>query len=208
MGTVTRHENYTISLGFSRANRGHRTPQRRVLLRDSVPISRTSRFQDTSSYKEKITLPRSSVDVSEFGCVYRTLSEGPISVSGLGIYNPIPFGRQRDKPSMCCAFRVRLVFGTDFSEPLGPTDPCSLLFNGTFPPASVLRLSLEYVLLPPRAATRWRLPAGSARHLQTHATATLLLTAAETCHGEGSARSGPVSPRWSVIHFSWLCFGR
>ncbi|KAG8174071.1 hypothetical protein JTE90_005163 [Oedothorax gibbosus] len=45
MGT-DRHENYTISLGFSRANRGAPdTARDAVLLREQRPYLRTSRFQ-------------------------------------------------------------------------------------------------------------------------------------------------------------------
>ncbi|KAG8171709.1 hypothetical protein JTE90_026240 [Oedothorax gibbosus] len=85
MGT-DRHENYTISLGFSRANRGAPDAARdAVLLRDRRPYLRTSRFQghellqrkDNSSPVLPSTSP-SSVALAALG------PEGPISVSGLG----------------------------------------------------------------------------------------------------------------------------
>ncbi|KAG8156135.1 hypothetical protein JTE90_010341 [Oedothorax gibbosus] len=44
---------------------------------------------------------------------------------GWGILTPFPFGRQRDKHEHVFAFRQTSRFGTDFSDPLGPTDPCS-----------------------------------------------------------------------------------
>ncbi|KAG8155858.1 hypothetical protein JTE90_008351 [Oedothorax gibbosus] len=119
MGT-DRHENYTISLGFSRANRGAPdTARDAVLYENSVPISGRADSRDTNSYKEKITLPRSSVDVSEFGCVTALGPEGPISVSGLGNINPIPF-RSAARQTRACL--------------------------------QSSRLSLEYLLLPPRSA--------------------------------------------------------
>ncbi|KAG8170813.1 hypothetical protein JTE90_010759 [Oedothorax gibbosus] len=87
MGT-DRHENYTISLGFSRANRGAPdTARDAVLLREQRPYLRTSRFQghellqrkDNSSPGPPSTSP-SSVCVTALG------PEGPISVSGFGEY--------------------------------------------------------------------------------------------------------------------------
>ncbi|KAG8172114.1 hypothetical protein JTE90_027683 [Oedothorax gibbosus] len=77
---------------------------------------------------------------------------------------------------MCFAFSQTSRFGTEhFSDPLGPTDPivhcCS---HGTLPPASVLKaLTLSILLLTTKICTGWRLQLAHARHLSTHATATL-----------------------------------
>ncbi|KAG8171750.1 hypothetical protein JTE90_017149 [Oedothorax gibbosus] len=126
MGT-DRHENYTISLGFSRANRGAPdTARDAVLLREQRPYLRTSRFQghellqrkDNSSPGPPSTSP-SSVALPHL--VPKDLSPCP----GWGILTPFPFGRQRDKHEHVFAFRQTSRFGTDFSDPLGPTDPCS-----------------------------------------------------------------------------------
>ncbi|KAG8171227.1 hypothetical protein JTE90_000689, partial [Oedothorax gibbosus] len=78
---------------------------------EPIPGTRTS-------YKEKITLPRVPVDVSEFGAL-RTWPEGPISVSGWRNINPFPFGRKRGQTRACVCVSQRLRFGTDFSDPLG-----------------------------------------------------------------------------------------
>lgn len=120
MGTV-RHENHTSSFGFSRADRSAPdTARAAVLYGNSVPISGRADSRDTNPYKEKTTLPGAPVDVSEFGCVTALGLESPISVSGLGNINPIPF---RSVAGLAHALTSR--FGTDFSYPLGPTDPCS-----------------------------------------------------------------------------------
>ncbi|KAG8175570.1 hypothetical protein JTE90_018863 [Oedothorax gibbosus] len=180
MGT-DRHENYTISLGFSRANRGAPdTARDAVLLREQRPYLRTSRFQghellqrkDNSSPGLPSTSP-SSVALPHL--VPKDLSPCP----GWGILTPFPFGRQRDKHEHVFAFRQTSRFGTDFSDPLGQTDPCSCdPFNccshGTLLQLQSSRFSLEHLLLPPRSAP----VAGSRPAPSTHATATLLLTAA------------------------------
>ncbi|KAG8170835.1 hypothetical protein JTE90_008085, partial [Oedothorax gibbosus] len=145
---------------------------------NSVPISGRADSRDTNSYKEKILFPGSSVDVSEFGCVTALGPEGPISVSGLGNINPIPFRSQRDKHEHVFAFRQTSRFGTDFSDPLGPTDPCSTAvhmepFSSFSPQGSHLSICYYHQDLH-----RWRLQAGSRPAPSTHATATLLLTAA------------------------------
>ncbi|KAG8156022.1 hypothetical protein JTE90_007022, partial [Oedothorax gibbosus] len=120
MGT-DRHENYTISLGFSRANRGAPdTARDAVLLREQRPYLRTSRFQghellqrkDNSSPGPPSTSP-SSVALPHL------VPKGPISVSGLGNINPIPF-RSAARQTRACL--------------------------------QSSRLSLEYLLLPPRSA--------------------------------------------------------
>jgi hypothetical protein len=73
-------------------------------------------------YKEKTTLPRAPADVSEFVCVTALVAEATISVSRFGNINPIPF---RVIGTDSNDFVLSASFGTDFSDPLGPTDPCS-----------------------------------------------------------------------------------
>ncbi|KAG8170629.1 hypothetical protein JTE90_008919, partial [Oedothorax gibbosus] len=69
---------------------------------------------------------------------------------------------------------------TDFSDPLGPTDPCSTAVHmEPFSSFSPQGSPLEYLLLPPRSAPVCGSRRAHARHPSTHATATLLLTAAE-----------------------------
>jgi hypothetical protein len=123
--------------------------------------------------KKRQLFPGSSVDVSEFGCVAALGPEGPISVSGLGNIDPIPFrsaaGLERS---------VRSRFGTDFSDPLGPTDPCSTAvhmepFSNFSPQGSHLSICYYHQDLHRRG-----LQAGSRPAPSTHPAATLLLTAA------------------------------
>ena len=91
MGTV-RHENHTVSLGFSRAGgSASDTARAAVLYGNNVPISGQADFRESVPYKEKTTLPEAPADVSEFVCVAALDPEGPISVSGFGNINPIPF---------------------------------------------------------------------------------------------------------------------
>lgn len=110
MGT-DRHENYTLSLGFSRADRGAPdTARDAVLLREQRPYLRTSRFQghellqrkDNSSPGPPSTSP-SSVALPHL--VPKDLSPCP----GWGILTPFPFGRQRDKHVSVFAYRQRLA---------------------------------------------------------------------------------------------------
>ena len=91
MGTA-RHENHTISLGFSRADgSAPGTARAAVLYGNNVPISGQADSRESVPYKEKRTLPGTSADVSEFVCVTALSPERPISVSGFGNINPIPF---------------------------------------------------------------------------------------------------------------------
>ena len=121
MGTA-QHENHTTALGFSRAdNSTLDTARAAVLYGNNIPISRQTVFRESKPYKEKTTLPRAIADVSEFVCVTALVPEGTISLSEFGNINPIPFR---------IIFTVSLVvvavtFKTDFSDSLGPTDPCS-----------------------------------------------------------------------------------
>ena len=69
MGTVDR-ENYTASLGFSRADAGATdTARAAVLYGNNIPISGQSDSRESVPYKEKITLPVTNASISEFGCV-------------------------------------------------------------------------------------------------------------------------------------------
>ena len=91
IGTI-RHENHTFSLGFSRADPGAPdTARAAVLYGHDVPISGQADSRESVPYKEKTTLPGTGADVSEFVCVAALNPEGPISASGFGNINPIPF---------------------------------------------------------------------------------------------------------------------
>lgn len=70
MGTAC-HENHNASLGFSRADKSVPDTTRGVVLYGGkIPISGQPDSRDGSRpYKEKITLPGTLADVSEFVCV-------------------------------------------------------------------------------------------------------------------------------------------
>ena len=91
MGTV-RHENHTVSLGFSRVDgSAPDTARAAVLYGYSVPLSGQADSRECVPYKEKRTLPGAPADVSEFVCVAALDPCGSISVPGFGNINPIPF---------------------------------------------------------------------------------------------------------------------
>ncbi|KAG8170743.1 hypothetical protein JTE90_027251 [Oedothorax gibbosus] len=116
MGT-DRHENYTISLGFSRANRGAPdTARDAVLLREQRPYLRTSRFQGHELLQRKDNSSRVLRRRLRVRLRYRTWSRRT-------------YLRVRDRLT-----HVQLLFTWNPS------------------PASVLKVSLEYLLLPPRSA--------------------------------------------------------
>lgn len=124
--------------------------------------------------KKRQLFPGSSVAVSEFGCVTALDPEGSISVSGLGNIDPIPF---RSKAGLSTRM-LRSRFGTDFSDPLGPTDPCSTAvhmepFSDFSPQGSHLSIRYYHQDLHLRG-----LQAGSRPAPSTLLAATLLLTAA------------------------------
>ena len=123
MGTA-QHENHTTALGFSRADNSTLDSARAAeLYGNNIPISRQTVFRESKPYKEKTTLPRAIADVSEFVCVTALASEEAISVSEFGNINPIPF-----RTIFTESLRVidlTVTFKTDFSDSLGPTDPCS-----------------------------------------------------------------------------------
>ncbi|KAG8170980.1 hypothetical protein JTE90_004085, partial [Oedothorax gibbosus] len=138
---------------------------------EPIPGTRTLTKKDNSSPGPPSTSP-SSVALPHL--VPKDLSPCP----GWGILTPFPFGRQRDKHEHVFAFRQTSRFGTDFSDPLGPTDPCSTAvhmepFSSFSPQGSHLSICYYHQDLH-----RWRLQAGSRPAPSTHATATLLLTAA------------------------------
>ena len=56
-----------------------------------VPISGQADSRESAPYKEKRTLPGALADVSWFVCVTALDPEGPLSVTGFGNINPIPF---------------------------------------------------------------------------------------------------------------------
>ena len=79
MGTV-RHENHTVSLGFSRADgSAPDTARAAVLYGNSVPISGRTDSREPVPYKEKRTLPGTPADVSEFVCVAARDPRGGLS---------------------------------------------------------------------------------------------------------------------------------
>ena len=128
MGTA-RHENNTVSLGFSRADGSARdTTRTAVLYRNTIPISGQADSRDSVLYKEKRTLPRAPADVSQFVCVTALDPERPISVTEFGNINPIPF-RHECGHTVNVSFIQLLLhlpsFRTDLACVLGPTDPCS-----------------------------------------------------------------------------------
>ena len=104
MGTAC-HENHNASLGFSRADRSVSDTTRGVVLYGGdTPISGQPDSRGANHpYKEKITLPETLADVSEFVCVTalddartqvthaQPSQTPPISVGRVENINPIPF---------------------------------------------------------------------------------------------------------------------
>ena len=91
MGTA-RHENHTASPGFSRAGGGAPDTARAAVLYGSCdPISGRTDSRVSAPYKEKRTLPGAPASVSWCVCVAALGPEGPVSVSGSGNINPVPF---------------------------------------------------------------------------------------------------------------------
>ena len=123
MGTA-QQENHTTALGFSRADNSTLDSTRAAeLYGNNIPISRQTVFRESKPYKEKTTLPRAIADVSEFVCVTALVPEGTISLSEFGNINPIPFRTTfTESMHLIC---ITVTFKTDFSDSLGPTDPCS-----------------------------------------------------------------------------------
>jgi hypothetical protein len=121
MGTAE-HEIHTFSPGFSRADMNTLdTARAAVLYGYNIHISGQTDFMESKPYKEKTTLPRVHADVSRFVCVTALAPEGAISVSRFGNINPIPFREYLAVHQL----RFTASLGTVFTDPLGPTDPCS-----------------------------------------------------------------------------------
>lgn len=77
---------------FQGPTRAHRTAQEPHCSTEPPSLSRGELIPGTRSpYREKKTLPGARIGVSELVCVTALGPEGPISVSGFGIINPIPF---------------------------------------------------------------------------------------------------------------------
>ncbi len=91
--STARRENHTASPGFSRADESAPdTAGSAVLYGYSAPISGQADSRGSDPYKEKRTLPGASAGVSWFVCVTALDPvKGPISTSGFGNINPIPF---------------------------------------------------------------------------------------------------------------------
>ena len=90
----SQHENHTISLGFSRADKAHWTPQEPRCFTVTTSLSPAKPIPGSPTpYKEKTTLPRAFADVSEFVCVTALdLRRGLSPCLGLGILTQFPFG--------------------------------------------------------------------------------------------------------------------
>ena len=117
MGTDV-YENYSVSLGFSRARKSAPGIAGTAMLYGyNVPISGQTDSRESDPYKEKTSLPGALADVSEFVCVAALAPRGNLRTR-FGNINPIPFRFISDR-AQCPEFR------TEFSFLLGPTDPCS-----------------------------------------------------------------------------------
>ncbi|KAF7487758.1 hypothetical protein SSS_08937 [Sarcoptes scabiei] len=79
---------------------------------EPILIPKQAVFMDSIPYREKITLPRTIADVSEFDSVTALVPESTSSASQFGNIDPIPFRK------------ISLTVSTDFSASLGPTEPC------------------------------------------------------------------------------------
>ena len=114
----------------------HRTPQEARCFTGPTSLSPGEPIPGSSyPYKEKRTLPGTTVSVSWFVCVAALGLPGgrPISVSGYGNIDPIPF-RPLWADKQCPAFRTALAYV------LGPTDPCSTAVHMEPFPTSVFKV--------------------------------------------------------------------
>ncbi|CAK8696416.1 unnamed protein product [Clavelina lepadiformis] len=95
MGTIS-HENYTFSLGFSRADASSPDTTRDVVLYGAhVPISGRTDSRVAAPYQEKRTLPGTHASVSE-------RRSADLRVEGSGILTRFPFGppgRREHRPA-------------------------------------------------------------------------------------------------------------
>ncbi|KAG8170636.1 hypothetical protein JTE90_004143, partial [Oedothorax gibbosus] len=156
----------------------HRTARDAVLLRNSV-LSPDSRFQDTNFLKQKDNsfprvLRRRPISVA----LNRLGPKGPIPWTGLGNINPFPLSvGQRDKHEHVFAFRQTSRFEGCSPTPFRTDCPHVQLFvhREPFFQFSVLKVLIEYLLLPPRICTGGGSRGAHARTFNAP-TATLLLT--------------------------------
>ena len=84
-------------------------------------------MESHTSYKEKTTLPRAFADVSEFVCVTALdpgMTPGLSPCLSLGILTQFPFELNFTVVNITIDY-FTVTFKTDFSDFLGPTDPCS-----------------------------------------------------------------------------------
>jgi hypothetical protein len=128
-------------------------PQDRGVLRpkNHKPISPCEPIPGSVPYAEKTTLPRLRRDVSEFVCVAATgtTHKDGGSVPGSGILTRFPFGSELNLKLR--KFSPAIDQGIPLA--LGSTDPrVQLLFTWNPSPLQSSRISLEYLLLPPRSA--------------------------------------------------------
>ena len=95
MGTSL-HENYTVSLGFSRADASAPDTTRAVVLCEALlPISGRTDSRVAASYQEKRTLPGTRASVSEFVCVTALGAVRRRSpCQGSGMLTRFPFGQR------------------------------------------------------------------------------------------------------------------
>ena len=98
MGTFW-HENYSVSLGFSRVGGNAPDTTRAVVLYGcNVPISGQADSREFAPYKEKRTLPGAPANVSELVCVAALGPPAKATQSpcpGSGILTRFPFGTVR-----------------------------------------------------------------------------------------------------------------
>ena len=108
-----------------RERTGHRG--RRGALRKQRPYLRANRFQGVRSLQRKENSSRGSRRRLLVRLRYRTRPprRGPISTSGFGNINPIPFRYARAAYRPTDNRQHTPTFRTDLSIRLGPTDPCS-----------------------------------------------------------------------------------
>ncbi|KAG8171805.1 hypothetical protein JTE90_023059 [Oedothorax gibbosus] len=169
MGT-DRHENLhylpRIFKGQTEGRTGHRK-RTRCFYENSVPISGRADSRTTKLLQRKDNSPGSPSTSPSFGCVTALGTEGPISVSGLGNINPIPFrSAARQNTSMVFAFgRVSLRNGFLRYLRNGLTH-VHCVSHGNLLQLQSSRLSLEYLLYH-HSICRWRAQAAHARHLKS-----------------------------------------
>ncbi|KAG8172693.1 hypothetical protein JTE90_022913 [Oedothorax gibbosus] len=175
------------------------TPQETRCFYEKLSLFRTGRFQGHEPYKGKETLPGSSVDVSEFGCVKhfwarRTYSSG----SGLGgNLTPFPFWAAARQTRACVCVWADVSLRKRISpipwNGLTPVQRCS---NGTLSSFSPQGFHLSIVL--PQDLHRGG-SGGLSRHLKRTPTATLPSLRRKNPHEKSAVRR--YSPTLRGHHF-------